>query len=75
MVVRLHGAWRAAAWAEIKTEALVEENKELLKQLRRQGNEQQVRLQLCPPHVTAGLSVSGWSGRLSGWMEDAYLPP
>lgn len=47
MVVRLHGAWRAAAWAEIKTEALVEENKELLKQLRRQGNEQQVRLVFC----------------------------
>lgn len=42
MVVRLHGAWRAAAWGEIRTEALVEENKELLKQLRRQGNEQQV---------------------------------
>lgn len=43
MVARLHAAWKATLWSEIKTDALVEQNKELLKQLRRQGNESQVR--------------------------------
>jgi hypothetical protein len=51
LVSTLHAAWRATPWQEIKTEALVEQNKELLKRLRRQGNEQQV----------------GWCAGLVGW--------
>jgi hypothetical protein len=43
-VSRLHAAWKATPWAEIKTEALVEHNKELVKRLRWQGNEHQVGL-------------------------------
>lgn len=44
MVARLHASWRTAPWQGLQTEALVEQNKALLKQLRRQGNEYQVGL-------------------------------
>lgn len=49
MVSRLHAAWWATPWSDVKTEALVEQNKDLLKQLRRQGNDHQAcgRVYVC----------------------------
>ena len=42
LVDKLYEGWRGQYWSEIKTEACVDQNKELLKQLRKQGNDFQV---------------------------------
>jgi len=43
MCDKLFESWKQQLWSEINTEALVDENKELLKHLRRQANDFQVR--------------------------------
>jgi hypothetical protein len=42
MCDKLFESWKAQLWADINTEALVDMNKDLLKQLRKQGNDFQV---------------------------------
>ena len=42
LVDKLYEGWRGQYWSEINTEACVDQNKELLKQLRKQGNDFQV---------------------------------
>lgn len=39
LVEKLYEGWRSQYWSDVETEAWLEQNKELLKQLRRQGNE------------------------------------
>lgn len=42
LVDKLYEGWRSQYWSEVKTEACMDQNKELLKQLRKQGNDFQV---------------------------------